>query len=413
MQFETLIALRYLRGHGEEEEGSGFLRFMVFVATGGVALGVAALLLSLAIVRGFSAEIEAKIIGFGAHIQVEHLEDRPLEDAAALEAQLLGVPGVAQADPIVQEFVLLRRTADTIEGVILNGVRSFPGYLATQLDTGTVSFAADDAGRAGVVIGRDLAETLGVRVGDPLTAFSVRGLRGGTVGDPSGVRAAPFVVTGIYETSLADFDALNVYTDLAPARRLLAYAPDDVTRLDVMVADPTRIDTVASAIESGLDFSILARSIYDVYPGIFAWVELQEGIIPLVIGVIVLVAAFNIIGILLMIMLEKTREIGVLGSLGASPRAVRRLFVRLGGLIGIVGTLVGSALAVCFALLQSRYGLIRLPAEAYYMSTAPVELNPFDFVIVVAVTLGLCVLAAYLPARAASRIDPIRVIRFE
>ena len=156
----------------------------------------------------------------------------------------------------------------------------------------------------------------------------------------------------------------------------------------------------------------MARSIYEVWRGLFAWVELQESIIPLVIGVIILVAAFNIVGALLMIILEKTREIGVLESMGASSRSLRRLFLWLGLLIGIVGTAIGEGLALVLALIQQRYGIIPLPPEAYYMDTAPIELNPFDFVLVAVVTLTLCALAAYVPARVAAAIDPIRVIRF-
>jgi lipoprotein-releasing system permease protein len=156
----------------------------------------------------------------------------------------------------------------------------------------------------------------------------------------------------------------------------------------------------------------MARTIYQVFRGLFAWVNLQEAIIPIVIAIMIVVAAFNIVGTLLMIILEKTREIGVMASMGASRQVLRRLFLWLGLFIGAAGTGIGLSLAFGLAVLQQRYAIIPLPAEAYYMDTAPVELDPFDFVLVGVVALILCVLAAYIPARFASRIEPLKVIRF-
>jgi lipoprotein-releasing system permease protein len=165
--------------------------------------------------------------------------------------------------------------------------------------------------------------------------------------------------------------------------------------------------------EQDVGFPISARTIYQQYQGLFAWVNLQQSIIPLVIGVIVLVASFNIIGILLMMILEKTREIGVLGSLGASGRQLRRLFLTLGAQIGVIGIGIGELLALVLGYVQMRFEIIPLPAEAYYMSTAPVSLNPLDFLLVAAVAFILCLAAAYIPARVASRIEPVKAIRFE
>jgi lipoprotein-releasing system permease protein len=142
-------------------------------------------------------------------------------------------------------------------------------------------------------------------------------------------------------------------------------------------------------------------------------VNLQQSIIPLVIGVIVLVGAFNIIGALLMMILEKTREIGILQSLGTSQRTLKRVFLTLGLLIGGIGTTIGAALAVTLGYLQQQFELIPLPAEAYYMTTAPIELNPLDYVVVGVVTLVLCGLAAYIPARVAARVEPVQAIRFQ
>ncbi len=408
------MAMRYLRSARGREEGRRFIRFITYVAVGGVALGTAALLLALSIVRGFSTEIEAKIVGFGAHVQVESFQDEPLDDAEAIERTLEEIEGVAAVAPVVQEFALLRRSAREIEGVAILGIREIPTFIGENLISGAMDTRPDTSGRYGVVVGRRLAERLGVEPSDIVTAFSMREEEASRGRGPGFAtpRVKQFRVTGVYETALADFDELYVYTDIAAARELLGYGTNEVTRFDLTVDDVGRARDIALEVEDQLGFPIMARSIYEVYSGLFAWVNLQEGIIPIVISVIILVAAFNIIGTLLMLILEKTREIGILQSLGASRKTLRKLFLWLGLLIGVGGTLIGQIVAFVLAVLQQKYAIIPLPEEAYYMDSAPIELNVLDFVLVGVVAMLLCTLAAYLPARVASRIEPIRAIHF-
>lgn len=409
------MALRYLRSARGREEGRRFIRFITYVAIGGVALGVAALLLALSIVRGFSNEIEAKIVGFGAHIQVESYQDQPLDRADTLISRLASFPGIESVSPIVQEFALLRRSKTAIDGVAIWGTDTPPRYLSESLVAGTFDFSVDSLGRPGVVIGTRLAQTLGTDVGETVTAFSMRTDERGRAAIGSSLtapRVKQFYVAGIYETSLSNFDELYAFTSLGASRDLLSYAAQSVTRIDLTLENVDTARETARTIEDELGFPIMARSIYEVYSGLFAWVNLQEGIIPIVISVIVVVAAFNIVGTLLMMILEKTREIGVLESMGASRRMLRRLFLWLGMLVGAAGTVIGQVIALVFAVLQKRYAIIPLPEEAYYMKTAPIELNPLDFVIVGIITLVLCTLAAYIPARVAARVEPIRAIHF-
>ncbi len=412
--FERFVAFRYLRGAYGREEGRRFLRFITYVAIGGVTVGVTALLLAQSIVRGFSREIQAKIVGFGAHVQVESYLDAPLQRAGALIDSLSAVEGVVAVAPAVTEFVLLRKSAQEIEGVVLWGTGALPPYLADHLTSGSPSLTDDSGERAGAIVGAALARQLGLTIGQRVTVFSLRlgGLAGGTLGSGQRPRVKQLTVTGIYETALSNFDEIYIFTDIAEARELLQYGADQVSRIDLTLDEVENAPAVAEEIAKTFGFPILARSIYEVFRGLFAWVRLQESIIPLVIGIIIVVAAFNIVATLLMVILEKTREIGVLGSMGASKRALRRLFIWLGLFIGLAGTGLGLLLALTLALIQQRYGLIPLPAEAYYMDTAPIELNPLDFVLVGAVALTLCILSAYVPARLAARIEPVRVIRF-
>ena len=409
------MSLRYLWGAEGREEGRSFLRFITYVAIGGVALGVAALLLALAIVRGFSREIENKIVGFGAHIQVtSYVQDQPLDQGSDLRSELAQMDGISEVAPVVEQPVLLRRTDDAIDGVVLLGVEQLPSYLRQRIQKGAFEVHPRDGGHPGLVVGQELASRLGLEVGQLVTTFA---LREETSGESSfGVRTPrvkQFRVRGIYDTSLKNIDDVYVFSRVSTARWLGDVPSSSVSRFNVTVEDVSRIDSLAAQIENRFGFPVSARTIYQQYAGLFAWVDLQQSIIPLVIGVIVIVAAFNIIGTLLMLILEKTREIGILKSLGTSGEALKRLFLVLGLLIGTVGTGVGSIVALSLALVQQQFGIISLPAEAYYMSTAPIGLNPLDFVLVGAITVLLCGAAAYVPARVAARVEPVRAIRFQ
>jgi lipoprotein-releasing system permease protein len=370
--------------------------------------------LALAIVRGFSREIENKIVGFGAHIQVSsYVQDEPLEDGGTLGAELSAMDGVLDVSPVVEQPVLLRRSQDQIDGVVLLGMDRVPSYLDEQMENGGDEMLVKGEQPPGLIVGRELATDLGLHVGDRVTAFSLRRTSDGTSGGLQRPRVKQFQVRGIYDTSLQNIDDVYIFGDLETARWLGTVSDSSVTRFNLTVRDPSRIDSLAATIENRFGFPVSARTIYQQYAGLFAWVDLQQSIIPLVIGVIVVVAAFNIIGTLLMLILEKTREIGVLKSLGTSSGTLKRLFLILGLLIGGVGAGFGAMLALSLSLIQQQFGIIALPAEAYYMSTAPIGVNPWDYILVVSMTLLLCGLAAYVPARVAARVEPVRAIRFE
>ncbi len=411
--FERFVALRYLWRAQGKSEGKRFVRFITFMSIGGVAIGVTALLLALAIVRGFSDEIRSKIISFGAHIQLESFEDAPLDPVSRYTSQLSEIESIVDVNAIVEEFALIRRSSSDIDGVSFRGVERPPPAMVDQIIEGSFSFSPDSANNAGIVIGSQLARLLNLSVGDDVAAFSMpRSL--GASSAFMGIRptARKFYVAGIYETSFANFDELFVYTDIDVARDLFDYREDQASRLDLLIEDPDQAKSVAAEIDEKIGYPLYSRTVFAVFRQYFAWVNLQESIIPIVIGVIVLVGAFNIIGTLLMILLEKTHEIGVLGSMGASPRSLRRLFLSLGLLIGGVGMIAGQGLALLLALLQKKYNIIPLPEEAYYMKVAPIDLQALDFLFVGAIALILCVAAAYIPARAASKIEPIKAIRF-
>ena len=412
--FERTLAIRYLRGAEGRDERRAFLRFVVVAAIGGVAVGTGALLLALMIVRGFSREIESKIVGFGQHVQVESFIGQPLDGAPGLEAEIAALPGVLEVAPAVVDFGLLSARGEgrsEVDGLLLWGTRpkDLP-FVRDRTVQGSFTFEDDSAGRAGVVLGKRLAERLNASVGDRLTAYSTRGLAGGQI--QSRPRVTQFHVAGVFDTGLGDFDDRFAFVAIEDARHLFSYAPDQVSRFDVTLEDRTQAGAVAATITDEIGPPLFARPIEDVYRGLFAWVELQQSIVPLVISILVVVAAFNIIGALLMVVLEKAREIGTVLAMGASRAAVRRLFLVFGFLVGVIGSVIGTGVALLFGVIQGRFEVLKLPQDAYYLDRVPIELSGLDVALTVIASVVLCTLAAYLPARSAANVEPIRTIRF-
>ena len=412
--FERTLALRYLRGAEGRDERRGFLRFVVVAAIGGVAVGTGALLLALMIVRGFSREIEAKIVGFGQHVQVETYLGEPIQNVDSVAAAVAGLDHVERVAPAVVDFALLSSRGsgnESVEGVLLWGTEAeHQPFVAERTEAGAFDLTEDAEGRPGVVLGLRLAERLGLSVGDRITAYSTRGLGAGRI--QSRPRVRQYHVAGVFETGLGDFDERFAFVGIDAAAQLFAYPPGQVSRLDVTLDDRQHARAVSDAVTDKIGPPLFARPIEEVYRGLFAWVELQQSIVPLVISILVVVAAFNIVGALLMVVLEKAREIGTVLAMGASRASVRRLFLVFGLMVGVIGAAIGTGVALAFGALQARFAIIRLPQDAYYLDRAPVEMSGIDIVVTVIATVVICTLAAYLPARAAARVEPVRTIRF-
>ncbi|MFO8231316.1 MAG: ABC transporter permease [Longimonas sp.] len=409
MRLEWFLALRYFARAEGQREGRSFVRFITYVAVGGVTVGVAALILALGIVRGFSQEIEGKLMEVGAHLQVVSYMDEPLEDADSLRAQLQEYETVRDVRAVVEEVAIARAGPQAIEGLVVVGTDALPAAVRRST-THPDSVSSDAAMPGGVLLSTSIASRFGLERNDRLTLFALD--REGGEATALQPRVRQFEVFDTYATSLDFIDDTFLFMGLDEARRLLELSDNQVSRFELTLHDIDTIEPTAETLREDLSFPAAVRTVYQQYAGLFAWINLQQNIIPLVISTIVIVAAFNIVGTLLMMMLEKTREIGVLMSMGLSARGIQRVFLVLGAFIGCTGSLLGSVVAVGAGWIQQTYGVIPLPAEAYYMDTAPMALQATDVVIVTSVAILLCVLAAYLPARVASRIDPVRVIRF-
>ena len=370
--------------------------------------------MAFSVTRGFSSEIEKKIVGFSSFVQVANIDDTAIDDSSSIKEDLLEMEDVIGVRSIIEEFVLVQSKSQ-IEGVSIWGLDQRPEFLESYLVDGSLALNESIDGRSPVVLSRSIADKLGAEVGSTVTMFSTRGredsMSSGSFGASIRPKIGQFYVAGIYDSGFADFDELYILANISDTRSLLGYQKNQVSRFDVAFDSWDAAEASIASIEEDLGFPYWARSVKDIYSHIFAWVDLQQGIIPLVISIITIVASFNIIGTLLIAVLEKTSQIGVLSSLGATKKQVKQIFVGLGLGIGVVGVLIGEFLALGLLLIQKKYSIIPLPADTYYMTTAPVQFDIFDFVWVGLLAMLLCMLAAYIPARVAANSDPISSIR--
>jgi lipoprotein-releasing system permease protein len=406
MKFTWYIAGRYFRGKNRE---SRFLSFIKIMAIGGVAIGSAGLLISLAIVHGFKSTINEKILGFAPHVTVHTFMGDPMKRADTLQVFIENKPGVSKVQPVILGQVMIQGRND-VSGTGIKGVpeEGDVTQLRNYIIDGEYLLGTTESGLKGIILGSALTRTIGASVGDRITVYALDGL-------PSPLNTPDilqFTLTGIYQTGIARFDDNFALTDIVSARRLFDLGTLEASQIEINVTSADDIRPVYSAIRDGTRFPYVTENIYQRYRNIFAWVDLQEETIPFVISVMVIVAAFNLIGTVLMMVLERVRDIGILKTIGAKSKAIRKIFLLEGLFVAVSGLVMGIAISLLFYWLQINYQIIPLPEENYYMSTAPVEPHLFDFVIVSAVTIVLCTLASWLPARVAAKTDPVKVLSF-
>ena len=405
MKFETYLAYRYFKG---SRKGAKFLSFIKSMAIVGVAIGSAGLLIALSIVHGFKSTINNKILGFAPHITVLSFTDQPIYRADTLNTYLNQFEEI-ESSQIVSEGQVMVQTKKGITGTLLKGISdpdiyAFRDYIAE----GTFNLEKDSNGFPGIILGANLVKTLGADIGSIITIYTIQGV-------PSLVNSPEiqqFRLAGIYETSIDIFDELYAITDIAFTKKLFNLDEHHAHAIELKLADHSKIETTNKQLDSELSFPYYQETINARYGNIFAWVELQENMIPFVISVMIIVAAFNLIGAVLMMVLERTKDIGILKTIGGKSSLIRKVFLLEGVMVAGIGLAIGIGISLLFAYLQLEYQIIPLTEENYYMSYAPVELRFFDFVITSIVTITLCALASWLPARIAAKIDPIKVIAF-
>ncbi|MDI6779520.1 MAG: ABC transporter permease [Bacteroidota bacterium] len=402
MSFEWFIAKRYISSNRR----SGFISFITGFSIAGVALGTAALIITLSILAGFEKEIKEKVFGFMTHIQVQGFQGQPLPDhqnsIEMVKAQVRGISGIA---PYVAKEAMIC-AGDNVDGIFLKGidVRNDISKIYSYMKEGEYLDRKKDSSE--IVIGKKLARKLNVTIGDKVIVFGLP--KGGTNFQP---KAAVFRVAGIFESGMAEYDDIYAYTKLAQAQKLFGLG-DGVSGYDVLVDSLPNASFIASEIQTLLGYPHYALTAAQLYRNLFAWIDLQKKPAPILLGLIIIVATVNIIGTLLMVVLERTQEIGSLKSIGASSKGIQNIFLIQGGFIASVGVVVGNILAFILCFLQMEFQFFSLPSDIYFMSTVPILLRWENFVLVSIVVIVLCLLSSIIPSRAAAKLDPVTTLRF-
>lgn len=406
MKFEWYLALRYFKG---QRKGSSFLSFIKIMAIGGVAIGSAGLLIALSIVHGFKSTIDNKVLGFAPHVSVATFSDDPIYRTDTLLTTIEQFPQVEKAQPVVTGQAMIQSSRN-VTGTFFKGVSPEGDVtdLRQYISRGSYDLSIDSTGLPGIIIGNTLARNLQAEIGDKITTYTVEGI-------PSPLESPEiqqFRLTGIYQTGIDRFDDVLALIDREYAKDLFSMPGLYSSAVEIRLKNNQLIESFDTELSAALTLPYYTETIYDRYSSIFAWVDLQEETIPFVISVMIIVAAFNLIGTILMMVLERTRDIGILKTIGAHSKKIRSIFLLEGVFVGSMGLAIGMGIAMLFNWLQATYQLIPLSEENYYMSYAPVEPHGLDFIIVAAVTIVLCALASWLPARIASKTDPLKVIAY-
>jgi lipoprotein-releasing system permease protein len=406
LPFELFLGLRYLTARGQRTN----LSLFVWIGVGGVFLGVAALIVVLAVMTGFQDGIRDKIISANPHLLIFQT-GAGLADADGVAARVRAVPGVRSATPFVLQQALFTTEGGGSHGGLVRGVALHdPSVLADlkrQVKSGTLGALIE--GRPSILLGVELARTLGVVPGDAITVISPKGAMT-AVGMVPKMRR--FTVAGTVEIGMYEYDASIAYLGLNVAREF-ADLPAGVTGLEVKLDDPFDAKRVGAAISRILGFPFWIRDWMDMNRNLFAALQLEKLALFVIVTIIVLVAAFAIIGHLVLLVAEKRKEIGVLKAIGASGPSITLVFFCVGMLISVAGTVAGSVVGLALIWIQNTYKIIRLAGDVYQIDHLPMKLSSLDFVLIVGATLLLSFLATVLPARRAGALSPVDVLRYE
>ena len=405
MSFSFYLSKKYTLS----KKDSRFINFISGFSIAGIALGVATLIIALSILNGFEDTITKKIIDFDSHIQVFSYRNS-LPSYIDYQPQIddLLFPNAEAINPYASKLAIIG-TRSTKEGVNIKGIIPENNAINVKHNIVEGEFKFENGKVPVLVIGRKLANKLLVHVGDVVTVFALRNEQLPSFDNLPNIQK--FKINGVFESGMAEYDDLYAYTNLSTAQKLFDLG-DKISGYDIKLKDISKIDSLTSVLANELRYPYAVRSIYQTHRNIFTWIELQKEPIPLILALISIVAVFNIIGTLLMIILEKTKAIGTLKSLGATKKQIIGIFVYQGAFLATLGIFIGNIIALVLTYLQLEFNLISIPSSVYFMSAIPILLKPEVFGIISIITFVLSIVVSIIPSYIASKIDPVTALRF-
>ena len=412
LPYEIFVGLRYLRA----KRRTRTISLNTFISITGITLGVAALIGTLGIMTGFKEDMQAKILGTTSHVVVQPRGKQTMAGYAEVMQQVEEVPGVVAATPYIYQQVLL--TSKTgVRGIVLRGIdpdqEPEVTEIAKNVKSGTVQDLAVPAASAqtgpkpGIILGKELARRLGVVVGSRINVVSPVGPISALGMTP---KIRPFRIVGLFESGMYEYDASLAYISLAEAQRFFSMGRT-ATGIEVKVEDVFAADAVAKRIDAQLGTGYMARDWMLLNRNLFSALRLEKTMMFLLLVLITLVASFNIVGTLTMIVNEKQREIAILKAMGATPQAIMRIFMLNGVVIGLTGTAIGIPLGYTFLYLIENY--FTFDQTVYFLSSIPVHVKALDVFLVAFSAILISFAATLYPSWQAAKLAPVSALRYE
>ncbi len=410
MNFERFVSFRYLRAKRKQK----FISLISLISVLGVAVGVMALIVVLSVYTGFTEGLRDQIIGINAHILVQQLGGE-IDNPNLLKTQVEQVSGVTGATPYIYAQALISSGSGQSSGIAIRGIDPVSAgkviSLEAKMTSGSLkSLTADHAGVPTIVLGKEVAAQLRVQTGRKIRLISPNGPL-----TPMGVmpKVQTCVVSGIFATGMYEYDSTLGFVSLETARRLAGMEGGSVHGLEVRAADADRAHLASAAIQQRLGPAYSVRDWMQINKNLFAALKLEKIGIFIALDLIILVAALNIISALVMVVMEKNKDIAILKSMGAKTSSIMRIFFYQGAVIGLSGTALGVTLGLGLCTLLKRYKIIELPSNVYPMSTMPVKVVPMDVTVIAISAILITLLATLYPSWKASTVRPAEALTYE
>ncbi len=404
MSFSFFIFRKYIKSNRD----SRFLNLISTIAISGIVLGVATLIIAISVISGFEKTLIKKLTEIDSHIKVFSFTSQLPESEIALK-DIKKISGVYldYASPYLTNLALIS-SGNRKDGITIKGVNS-EGYLL-KVRENIIEGKMDFSNPNNLIIGKTLANKLLIEVGDKITLFALQHNELPSPENPPNIEK--FLVTGIFESGIAEYDASLGFTDLNSAQNLFSM-PGQINGIDIKLNDISKADSLTLEIRKALRYPYYARSVFDIHKNIFTWISLQKKPIPIILGLIIIVAVFNIVGTLLLMVIERTSSIGILRSFGTKRKQIIQIFLLQGIYLAFIGVVAGNLLALLLIEIQTRFDIIKMPASVYFVTKVPFDFSPEIFLLVSVLTLFLSFVASLIPSFISSKISPIKALRFD
>jgi lipoprotein-releasing system permease protein len=405
MSLPLFISRRYVKS----KRNSNLISLISIITILGIAIGVSVLILALTVLSGFENAIKEKITDFNEHIVISGYGNRNLPNDEFTVNNIINLtePYLDKIESYQQKSVIIR-TKEESSGVSLLGLseqslKIFDEYIVDALDSiiNQQNF---------LYIGANLADNLNLFLGDKITLLALRNDEIPSFLNPPIIKQ--FTLVGIYESGMAQYDDFNVYTSKNSFEKIFGIN-QTVAGYNLKINDLSKVDSLEQHLQNQLSYPFYVQSIFNKHQNIFTWLELQKKPIPIILGMVILVAAFNMIGTILMIVLERYSEIGILRSLGMNRNGILKIFLYQGSYLSLIGIFLGNLIAILITFLQLQFDIISLPSSVYFLSSAPISLEFGYYLLVSVIAFIICFITTLVPGYIASKLNIIKAIRFE